>query len=69
MDTQKIQIGAEAHKLLKIYCAQHSLKMGEFVEQLIKTAVSIKVDNVVENRSERSLFPIDKKLSKRKTEN
>ena len=36
----KIQLDEETHRLLKIYCAKHDLKMGAFVSGLIRARIN-----------------------------
>ena len=41
---KNLKISSEVHRLLKIYCTKHGLKMFAFVEQLILDKCSKKKD-------------------------
>jgi len=40
MKQEKISIDSETHNLLKVYCAERSLKMGSFVARLIRERIN-----------------------------
>lgn len=39
MKQSKISVDEETHKLLKIYCAQHSLIMSQFASEIIRERI------------------------------
>ncbi len=46
MSGKKIEISVETHRILKVFCAKNDLKLGEFVDRLVRERIESEKEDI-----------------------